>query len=83
MTKTNLKCIGFKAETDAQNAHKNAQEMASKKDLFAVCLNILGQDCHFGSEDTKIDVYVNNSWVSLPIQSKLDAALSIVDLTLN
>ena len=83
MAKSGLKCIGFKAETDRQSAQKSAEDMSINKNLHAVCLNILNEGCHFGSESTKMDVYINNTWVSLPQQSKLNTALSIVDLTLN
>jgi len=83
MASLNLKCIGFKAETDNQTARKSAQEMLVQKGLHAVCLNVLNKDCYFGSEETKMDVYVNNSWISLSRQSKLDSAFSIIDLTLN
>jgi phosphopantothenoylcysteine decarboxylase/phosphopantothenate--cysteine ligase len=82
MVAQGFQCIGFKAETDTKSARKNAQEMLLKKDLHAVCLNVLDKDCHFGSEDTKMDIFVSNSWVSLPLQSKLNAAFSIIDLTL-
>lgn len=82
IAKTNLKCIGFKAEMDAHNAHKSAEEMLEKKGLYAVCLNVLNMDSYFGSEETKMDIFINGSWVSIPLQNKLMSAFSIVDSTL-
>ncbi|MDR2034878.1 MAG: bifunctional phosphopantothenoylcysteine decarboxylase/phosphopantothenate--cysteine ligase CoaBC [Helicobacteraceae bacterium] len=53
--KSDLFCVGFKAETDAKNAEKYALDMKEEKRLNAVCLNILGLDgVEFGSDRTKI-----------------------------
>ncbi|MDR1911827.1 MAG: bifunctional phosphopantothenoylcysteine decarboxylase/phosphopantothenate--cysteine ligase CoaBC [Helicobacteraceae bacterium] len=53
--KSDLFCVGFKAETDANNAEKYALDMKEEKRLNAVCLNILGLDgVEFGSDQTKI-----------------------------
>ncbi|NLC27652.1 MAG: bifunctional phosphopantothenoylcysteine decarboxylase/phosphopantothenate--cysteine ligase CoaBC [Campylobacteraceae bacterium] len=82
MSSLGFKCIGFKAETDPKTAHENAEKMFKNKNLHAVCLNILNDTCNFGSEQTRIDLFLAEGWKSLPLQSKLDSAFKIVDLCL-
>lgn len=83
MAALGLKCIGFKAETDPKTAHQNALHMLKTKKLHAVCLNIIGEGCNFGSQKTKIDLLIKDKWHSLDTQDKLSAALKIVDLTID
>lgn len=52
-----IKCkkIGFKLETDKNIARQNAINSMQKKDLDAICLNILNDEMEFGSQNTKIE----------------------------
>lgn len=77
---TNVKKIGFKMEFDEENALKNAQDMLNKKNLNAVCLNVLNDDLNFGSNDCQIRFITCNEDVQLKLNSKEKTAQEIVNL---
>ena len=69
--------VGFKAETDAHNAYKNALEMLHNKAINAVCLNVLGDIAEFGSDQTKIQLITTNANDQTFIGEKLSVAHEI------
>ena len=74
-----IKTIGFKAEFDEYNALKNAKNMLKNKNLNAVCLNILGKDINFGSEDTQIEFLTKDKNIKIDKNDKLSVAFEILD----
>ena len=76
----NVKKIGFKMETDGANAMQNAKNMLEKKNLNAVCLNVLGGEINFGSDSTQITFITHRGAQNIALTSKEDAARQIVNL---
>ncbi len=61
--KSEIISIGFKAEMDEVSALNNASLMLEKKNLDAVCLNILNDSNSFGSDSNEIElIFKNNSY---------------------
>ena len=77
--KTDITTVGFKAEMDAQNAHKNATNMLDSKDLDAVCLNILKDSNSFGSDTNKVEFIKADKIESIDHADKLSVAFEILD----
>ncbi|QFR49204.1 bifunctional phosphopantothenoylcysteine decarboxylase/phosphopantothenate--cysteine ligase CoaBC [Sulfurimonas lithotrophica] len=77
--KTDITTIGFKAEMDAQNAHKNATNMLDKKELDAVCLNILKDSSSFGSDTNKVEFIKADKIESIADADKLSVAYEILE----
>ena len=80
-----FKCkkIGFKLEISNENALKSARSMLEKKELDAVCLNILGEKNGFASEQNEVNFITKNSEILLPLASKDEIAGRIVELAAN
>ncbi|WP_103582947.1 bifunctional phosphopantothenoylcysteine decarboxylase/phosphopantothenate--cysteine ligase CoaBC [Campylobacter concisus] len=80
-----LKCkkIGFKLEISSESAHKNARAMLERKELDAVCLNILGEKNGFASEQNEVNFITKNSETLLPLAAKDEIARHIVELAAN
>ncbi len=77
--KGGVKTIGFKAEFDEKNALINAKNMLINKNLDAVCLNILGKDINFGSENSQIEFLTKEKNIKIDKNDKLSIAFSILD----
>lgn len=77
--KKGKKIIGFKAEFDKQNAHKNAKNMLKNKNLDAVCLNILGEEINFGTNESKMSFLTKNFTKELSLKPKQQIAFEIVN----
>ncbi|BCX79443.1 bifunctional phosphopantothenoylcysteine decarboxylase/phosphopantothenate--cysteine ligase CoaBC [Campylobacter sp. 19-13652] len=75
------KKIGFKLEVDTKTAEENAKNMLVKKGLDAVCLNVLGSENGFGSEENEIKFITKSSVLNLGKNSKKELAKSIAELT--
>lgn len=75
--KTGVKTVGFKAETDAQNAVENAKKALQNKGLDAICLNVIGQDTSFGADSSKITFLTSNDEKHSESGSKLSVAFWI------
>ena len=73
-----FKKIGFKAERDEQNAVKYAKNSLKKKNLNAVCLNLLTKN-NFGSDENEIIFITNNSETVFTQDTKENIALKIAD----
>jgi phosphopantothenoylcysteine decarboxylase/phosphopantothenate--cysteine ligase len=76
--KTDMTTVGFKAEMDADNAHKNATNMLDNKDLDAVCLNILKDSTSFGSDTNKVEFIKADKIESIQDSDKLSVAFEIL-----
>lgn len=78
LDKNDLITIGFKAEMDENLALNNATSMLEKKNLDAVCLNVLNEDNSFGSDDNKIELILKNGNSYSFLGNKLDISLEIL-----
>jgi phosphopantothenoylcysteine decarboxylase/phosphopantothenate--cysteine ligase len=77
--KENIYTIGFKAEMDKENAKQNALNMLNKKNLDAVCLNILEDSNSFGTNSNAIE-FINKDLESENFQGeKLDISLQLIE----
>jgi phosphopantothenoylcysteine decarboxylase/phosphopantothenate--cysteine ligase len=78
LSKTGFKVIGFKAETDEKNALAHAQAMLVKKELDAVCLNIIQAQNQFGGNQNEIYFITASNVVHCEMKSKFEIAEQIV-----
>jgi len=72
------KKIGFKAERDEKNAFKYAKNTLKKKNLDAICLNLLTKN-DFGSDENEIVFITENDSTLFTQDSKENIALKLVD----
>ena len=77
--KEGITVVGFKAEMDALSAIDNAGEMLKKKNLDAVCLNILKDSSSFGKDTNAIEFITKDEVISLPEQDKLTVSFEIAN----
>lgn len=68
--------IGFKAESDEASAQDYARDMLAKKHCDMVCLNVIGTDNPFGSEENHIQIITQNN-IQAVGGSKFDVSLAI------
>lgn len=78
INKKGIISIGFKAEMDINSAQKNATNMLSKKNLDAVCLNILKDSSSFGTDTNTIEFITKNSKNTISNSDKLSVAFEIL-----
>ncbi len=71
--------IGFKAETDEKSAMENAKKILIKKNLDAVCLNIISKDNDFGTDFNEIHFIDKNYTQTIKKDTKLNVALNILN----
>ena len=81
LPKEGFKIIGFKAEMDKENALEHATNMLEKKNLDAVCLNILGEKNAFGSNHNEVSFITSTHVEKLLLASKFEIAQTIVELS--
>jgi phosphopantothenoylcysteine decarboxylase/phosphopantothenate--cysteine ligase len=77
--KAGINTVAFKAEMDSQTALKNAGAMIDKKEVDAVCLNLLKGSESFGTADNQIDFITAGEVRSLPRLDKLSLSLQILE----
>lgn len=77
--KEKLCVVGFKAEMDKTSAKKNATNMLEKKNIDAVCLNILKDSSSFGTDTNEIEFITKNSSTLIPTAQKLTLAFEILN----
>ncbi len=77
--KDEIYTIGFKAELDKSSAKINAKDMLKKKNIDAVCLNIIDSQNNFGSNENEIDLITKNVNIHLPKDTKLNLSLKLLD----
>lgn len=75
----NLIKIGFKAETDSDNAINYAKAMLENKQCLCVCLNILSQHNTFGSQNNQMVLLSKNNQHFLALDSKINIAFEIAN----
>ncbi|WP_024790078.1 bifunctional phosphopantothenoylcysteine decarboxylase/phosphopantothenate--cysteine ligase CoaBC [Lebetimonas sp. JH292] len=73
-----FKKIGFKAEFDEKNALVYAKNTLNKKNLDAICLNLLSKNS-FGSDENEIIFITKDKEILFPQESKENIALKLVD----
>jgi len=77
-----FKKIGFKAEFDEKNALKYAKNSLIKKNLDAVCLNLLSKN-NFGSDKNEIIFITKDKEIKFDEASKEEIAFKVVDAIKN
>ena len=80
LPKEDIYSIGFKAELDKELAKKNALNMLSNKNLDGVCLNILGEENSFGSENNSLERLTKDGSNLIETASKLEISLILLEL---
>ncbi len=78
LDRNDIYTIGFKAEMDKKVAYENAQNMKTRKNIDAVCLNIIDENNSFGSNSNKIELIINDKTISFD-GNKFDISLEILD----
>jgi len=73
-----FKKIGFKAERDEKNALKYAKNTLKKKNLDAICLNLLTKN-DFGSDENEVVFITNDKEIVFKQDTKENIAMRIVD----
>ncbi len=82
LDKKGIKAIGFKVETDEKNAQYIAKKMIEKKDIDAVCLNIISEKNSFGSDTNEIEFFDKNLHLTkLEKDTKLNISFKILELS--
>lgn len=76
--KTDITTVGFKAEMNEFEAIANASEMIKKKNIDAVCLNVLKDSSDFGSDTNKIEFITHEKVESIPHANKLEVSFGIL-----
>ena len=77
-----FKKIGFKAERDEKNALKYAKNALNKKNLNAICLNLLTKN-NFGSDENEIIFITKDKETLFKQDTKENIAFRIVDAAKN
>lgn len=72
------KKIGFKMEFDTQNALENATNSLKEKHLDMVCLNILSEKNHFGSDENELYFITKEGFEKSPLCLKKDLAYELL-----
>ena len=80
LNKEGIITIGFKAEKDENKALDNAKKALNEKKLDAIALNILKKVNNFGSDKNEIIFLTKEKEQLLPLNSKIDIALNLLDL---
>ncbi len=79
LKKNGIKTIAFKAEMDKKNALLNAKKALVDKGVDGVCLNVLGDEINFGSDENEV-IFVNKEGENrLKRADKLSVALEILE----
>jgi len=76
--KEGITVVGFKAEMDKEQAKANAKNMLTKKNIDAVCLNILNDASSFGTDDNEIEFITKDGELLLPQNDKLSLSFQII-----
>ncbi|MGB7401703.1 MAG: bifunctional phosphopantothenoylcysteine decarboxylase/phosphopantothenate--cysteine ligase CoaBC [Arcobacter sp.] len=78
LNRSDIYTIGFKAEMDEKVAYENAKDMAVKKNIDAVCLNIIDEKNSFGSSSNNIDLIIKDKTINF-FGDKLDVSTNILN----
>jgi phosphopantothenoylcysteine decarboxylase/phosphopantothenate--cysteine ligase len=77
--KSNIKTIGFKAEMDTQEGLNNAIALLEKKNVDAVCYNLLKDATSFGGSENEITFITKDKQVALGREDKFSLSNKIID----
>jgi len=77
--KTDIAVIGFKAETDINQASTNAKEMLHQKNLDGVCLNVLNSSKDFGTNDNEITFFTKDKTLEFGRDTKENLAYKLLE----
>ena len=64
---------------DGKNSLKNAKKALEDKGVDAVCLNVLGGDINFGSDENEVTIVDKNGETQIQKADKLSVALKILE----
>ncbi len=76
--KTDIKTVAFKAEMNTQDGLNNAVELLTKKNVDAVCYNLLQDATSFGGDENEITFITKEEQISLGRADKLTLADKIL-----
>ena len=76
--KDGITTVGFKAEMDVEDATHNASKMIDKKNIDAVCLNVLKDSTSFGSDTNKVEFITPDGIESIADADKLSVSFEIL-----
>ena len=79
INKSKIKTVGFKAEMDSQEGLNNAIALLEKKEVDAVCYNLLDDAKSFGGSNNEITFITKDKQISLGRTDKLTLATKIID----
>lgn len=79
LNKEGIKTVAFKAETDPAVALFNAQNLLERKNVNAVCLNVIDETNPFGGDSNLIDFITPSQNTRLPKADKLSVAFHILE----
>jgi len=71
--------IGFKAEFDKESAEESANRMLESKNLDSVCLNVLGGEIDFGSDESIIELITKDTQKTLQKAPKIKISGEILE----
>lgn len=83
LQKEGLIKVGFKAEKDKQNAKSYATKMLEEKGCKYVCLNVLGEQNPFGSEQNAITLFYEGGSKEFALSDKLSLCFSLLEFIAN
>ena len=79
LNKDGIYTIAFKAEMDSEKGLSHARELLEKKEVDAVCYNLLDDSESFGTDDNEITLICKEQELSLGRTDKLSLALNILE----
>lgn len=79
LNKEGIKTVAFKAETDPAVALFHAQNLLERKNVNAVCLNVIDETNPFGGDSNLIDFITPSQNTRLPKADKLSVAFHILE----
>ena len=79
LNKTEIKTVAFKAEMDSKEGLNNAIALLEKKDVDAVCYNLLDDAKSFGGDENEITFITKEAQVPLGRADKLTLAFNILN----
>jgi phosphopantothenoylcysteine decarboxylase / phosphopantothenate---cysteine ligase len=78
LDKSGIKTVAFKAEMDTQEGLNNAVSLLTKKNVDAVCYNLLQDATSFGGNDNEITFITNTEHIPLGRENKFSLANKIL-----
>lgn len=81
INKDGIKIVAFKAEMDAENGFKNAQNLLNDKNVNAVCYNHISQENNFGSNDNEITWITKDESINFGKKEKTSLAFDILEIS--